>query len=155
VPVVPVPVPPEVIESHAALEVAVQVQEAPFVVRVKEFAPPVAVNVAELDEKPVTEQPAPSCETVWVCVPAVIVAVREEAFGFVATEYAIVPEAPVPVPPEVIESHAALEVAVQPQVEPFVVIDTLPVPPVAAKDAEGGVRAPTAHAAACWVTVCT
>jgi len=86
VPVAPVPVPPEVIESHAALEVAVQVQEAPFVVRVKEFAPPVAVNVAELDEKPVTEQPAPSWETVWVCTPAVIVAVRGAAFGFVATE---------------------------------------------------------------------
>jgi len=42
------------------------------------------------------------------------------------------PLAPVPVPPEVIESHAALEVAVQPQVEPFVVIDRLPVPPLAA-----------------------
>ena len=42
------------------------------------------------------------------------------------------PLVPVPVPPEVIESHAALEVAVQPQVEPFVVIDRLPVPPLAA-----------------------
>ena len=85
-PVAPVPVPPEVITSHAALDVAVQVQEAPFVVRVKEFAPPVAVNVAELDEKPVTEQPAPSWETVWVCTPAVIVAVREEASALADTE---------------------------------------------------------------------
>jgi len=150
-----VPVPPEVIESHAALETAVHVQVGPLVVKVNEFVPPDAVKVAELEEKPVTEQPAPSCETVWVCVPAVIVAVREEAFGFVATEYAIVPLAPVPVPPEVIESHAALEVAVQPQVVPFVVIDTLPVPPVAAKVAVAGVIAVTAHAAADCVTVCT
>jgi len=43
-----------------------------------------------------------------------------------------VPLVPVPVPPAVIESHAALEVAVQPQVVPFVAIDRLPVPPVAA-----------------------
>jgi len=66
-----------------------------------------------------------------------------------------VPVAPVPVAPEVIESHAALEVAVQPQVVPFVAIDTLPVPPVAAKLAVAGVSAVTAHAAASCVTVCT
>jgi len=83
----------------------------------------------------------------------VTVAVREEAFGFAETEYAIVPLAPVPVPPEVIESHAALDVAVQPHVVPFVVIDTLPVPPVAVKVAVAGVRALTAHAAASCVTV--
>jgi len=86
VPLAPVPVPPEVIESHAALETAVHVQVGPLVVRVKELVPPVAVNVAEFEEKPVTEQPAPSCETVWVCAPAVIVAVRCEAFGFAETE---------------------------------------------------------------------
>jgi len=65
------------------------------------------------------------------------------------------PLAPVPVPPEVIESHAALEVAVQPHVVPFVVIETLPVPPVAAKLAVAGVRALTTHAAASCVTVWT
>ena len=54
-----------------------------------------------------------------------------------------------------ITSHAALDVAVQPQVVPFVVIDTLPVPPVAAKLAVAGVNAVTAHAAASCVTVCT
>jgi len=61
----------------------------------------------------------------------------------------------VPVPPEVIESHAALVVAVQPQVEPFVVIDTLPVPPVAVKLAVAGESAVTVHAAADCVTTCT
>ena len=65
------------------------------------------------------------------------------------------PVAPVPVPPEVIESHAAFEVAVQPQEDPFVAIDTLPVPPDAVKLAVAGVRALTAHAAADCVTVCT
>jgi len=85
----------------------------------------------------------------------VIVAVREEAFGLAETEYSSVPLAPVPVPPEVIESHAAFEVAVQPHVVPFVVIDTLPVPPVAAKVAVAGASATTAHAAADCVTACT
>jgi len=86
VPVAPVPVPPEVIESHAALETAVHVHVGPLVVKVNEFVPPDAVKVAELEEKPVTEQPAPSCETVWVCVPAVIVAVREAALMLTETE---------------------------------------------------------------------
>jgi len=85
----------------------------------------------------------------------VIVAVRSEAFGFAAALYAIVPLAPVPVPPEVMESHAALDSAVQPQAEPFVVIETLPVPPADATVADAGVNAVTAHAAASWLTVCT
>jgi len=85
----------------------------------------------------------------------VIVAVRSAAFGFAATEYSIVPLVPVPVPPEVIESHAALDVAVHGQVEPFVVIERLPLPPVAVKLAVAGKIAVTAHAAASWVTVWT
>ena len=80
---------------------------------------------------------------------------RGAAFGLAETEYSIAPLAPVPVPPEVITSHAALDVAVQPQVVPFVMIDTLPVPPAAAKLAVAGVTAVTAHAAASCVTVCT
>jgi len=62
-----------------------------------------------------------------------------------------VPVAPVPVPPEVTESHVALDVAVQPQLPPLVEIDTLPVPPTAAKVAVAGESAVTAHAAAAWV----
>jgi len=85
----------------------------------------------------------------------VIVAVRSEAFGFAAALYAIVPLVPVPVPPEVIESHAALDSAVHSQVEPFVVIDTLPLPPVAANDSPSGESDVTAHAAADCVTTCT
>ena len=103
----------------------------------------------------------PSCSgkwfgsTVWVCAPAVIVAVRDAALVLVVTEYAIVPDSPVPEDPLVMVSHAALDVAVHPQVVPFVVIDTLPVPPAAAKLAVAGVTAVTAHAAASCVTVCT
>jgi len=74
---------------------------------------------------------------------------------FAETEYSTVPLAPVPVPPEVIESHDWLDVAVQPQLPPLVVIVTLPVPPAAAKLAVAGVIAVTAHAAASCVTVCT
>ena len=84
-----------------------------------------------------------------------IVADLVEALGFAEAEYSIVPVAPVPVAPEVIESHAALDVAVQSHVEPFVVIDTLPLPPDAVKVAVAGVNAVTAHAAASCVTVCT
>ena len=65
------------------------------------------------------------------------------------------PVAPVPVLPDVIVSHAALDVAVHPQVVPLVVSVTLPVPPAAAKLAVAGVTAVTAHAAASCVTVCT
>ena len=65
VPLVPVPAAPEVIESHAALDVAVQLQDEPFVVRVNEFVPPAAVNDADAALNPVTEHAAPSCVTVW------------------------------------------------------------------------------------------
>ena len=60
-----------------------------------------------------------------------------------------------PVVPEVIVSHAALEVALHVQEEPLVVTVTLPLPPVAAKLAVAGVSAVTAHSAADCVTVCT
>jgi len=61
----------------------------------------------------------------------------------------------VPVPPEVITSHDWLDVAVQLQLPPLVVIVALPVPPAAVKVAVAGVSALTAHASALWVTVCT
>ena len=84
-----------------------------------------------------------------------IVAVRCEAFGLAETEYSTAPFVPVPVPPDVMLSHAALEVAVQPQVDPFVVMATLPLPPAAVKVAVAGESAVTAHAAADCVTACT
>ena len=84
-----------------------------------------------------------------------IVAVRGDASGLAETAYPIVPDAPVPVAPDVIVSHAALETAVQPQLDPFVAIDTLPVPPAAATVAVAGVSPVTTHAAASCVTVCT
>jgi len=52
-------------------------------------------------------------------------------------------------------SQAALDAAVQPQVVPFVEIDTLPVPPTAVKLAVAGLSALTAHSAASCVTACT
>ena len=62
-PVAPVPVAPEVIESHAALDVALHVQDVPFVVRVKELLPPVAATVAVAELKETTAHPAASCIT--------------------------------------------------------------------------------------------
>ena len=56
-----------------------------------------------------------------------------------------------PLAPEVIESHAALDVAVQPQVVPFVVRVNEPVPPATPKDADAAPKV-TAHAAASCVT---
>ena len=81
-PLDPVPVAPEVIESHAALEVAVQPHEAPFVEIVKEFVPPAAEKVADAELNPVVAHDAASCVRVKVCPPAVIVADRVAAFGF-------------------------------------------------------------------------
>jgi len=63
----------------------------------------------------------------------------------------MVPEVPVPVAPDVIESHAALDVAVQPQVAPFVVTENEPVPPATPKEADAAPNA-TAHPAASCVT---
>ena len=63
----------------------------------------------------------------------------------------MVPEVPVPVAPDVIESHAALDVAVQPQVAPFVVTENAPVPPATPKEADAAPNA-TAHPAASCVT---
>jgi len=85
VPLVPVPVPPEVIVSHPALETALQPQELPLVVTVKEFVPPDAPKDAAAELNPVTAHAAADCVTVCVCPPAVIVADRETAFGFAET----------------------------------------------------------------------
>jgi len=49
--------------SHAALDVAVQLQDAPLVVRVNEFVPPTEVKVADAELKPVTAHAAASCVT--------------------------------------------------------------------------------------------
>ena len=59
-PVAPVPVAPEVITSHDALELAVQPHVVPFVARVKELVPPDAAKVAEPELKEVTAHAAAS-----------------------------------------------------------------------------------------------
>jgi len=64
----------------------------------------------------------------------------------------MVPEAPVPVAPEVIESHAALEDALQEQLLPLVEIMTEPLPPPAATEAEVGEKPVTPHAVPAWMT---
>jgi len=153
VPEAPVPVPPEVITSHGWLDVAVQLQVDPFVVIETLPVPPVAAKVAVAGVSAVTTHAAADCVTVCTCPPAVIVAVREEAFGFEDTLYATVPLAPVPVPPAVITSHAALDVAVQLQVDPFVARVNEFVPPAAVNVAEPELKEVTAHAAASCVTV--
>jgi hypothetical protein len=109
VPLRPVPVWPEVIESHGALEVADHGHEPPLVAIVKLPDPPDGWMTADDVEIPVTTHAAGSCVTVWTCPPTVIVALRAAAPAFGATEYAIVPPSPVPAPPETIVSHGELE----------------------------------------------
>ena len=87
---------------------------------------------------------AAACVTVCVSPPAVIVAVRCEPV-FADAEYAIVPLAPVPVAPDVIDSHDALELALQEHDASLIVIDTLPVPPDAGTLAVDGDNAVTVH----------
>ena len=86
VPVDPVPVAPEVIESQAALEVADHEQEGPFVEMVTLPVPPEEATVAVAGVSAVTAHAPADCVTAWVCPPAEIVALREEALGFAATE---------------------------------------------------------------------
>ena len=152
-PVAPVPVEPDVIVNHAALEVAVQPHELPLVEMVTLPVPPEEAKLALAGVSPVTAHAAAAWVTVWVWPPAVIVAVRLAAFGLEATEYAISPVSPVPVQPEVIVNHAALLVAVQPHELPFVEMVTLPLPPLALNDAVAGLRLVTVHAEPSWVTV--
>jgi len=71
-----------VIESHAALDSAVQPQLEPLVVTVTLPVPPDAATVAVAGASPLTAHAAASCVRVKVCPPAVIVAEREAAFGF-------------------------------------------------------------------------
>ena len=78
--------PPEVIVSHAALDTAVQPHVVPFVVMPTLPVPPVAANDAVAGVIALTTHAAASCVTVWTCAPAVIVAVREAAFGLDETE---------------------------------------------------------------------
>jgi len=153
VPLDPVPVAPEVIESHAALELADHEHEGPFVEIVTVPVPPEEATVAVAGERAVTAHAPADCVTVWVCPPAEIVALRETAFVFAATEYWMVPLAPVPEAPEVIESHAASEDADHEQFVPFVEIVVLPVPAAAEKLAVAGEKPLTTHAAADWVMV--
>ena len=80
------PVAPEVIESHAALDVADHGQDEPFVVIVTLPVPPVALKDAVAGERPLTTHAAADWVTVWTCPPAVIVALRSMAFELAATE---------------------------------------------------------------------
>ena len=80
------PVEPDVIVSHAALEVAVQPHELPLVEMVTLPVPPEEAKLAVAGVSPVTAQAAEAWVTVWVWPPAVMVAVREEALELDATE---------------------------------------------------------------------
>jgi len=62
-----------------------------------------------------------------------------------ATERAIAPIAPVPLPPKLSTSRAALEDAFQEHTAPLVVIAALPVPHAAANVAIAGVMPVTLH----------
>ena len=151
VPEVPVPEAPLVMTSQEASEVALQLQVSPFVLTETLPVPPAASNdaVAGLS---VTVQSAAPCVTTWVWPFAVIVAVRDDATVFADTVYAIVPEVPVPVAPDVITSQEASEVALQLHVSPLVVTLTEPVPPAASNDAVAGLSVTVQSAAPCVTT---
>ena len=51
------------IDSHAALETAAHEHDDPLVVRVKEFVPPDAVKLADVELKEETAHAAASCVT--------------------------------------------------------------------------------------------
>jgi hypothetical protein len=85
-----------------------------------------------------------ACVTTCVSPPAVIVAVRCEPV-FADAEYSIVPLAPVPVAPAVIDSHDASDVALHEHEASLIVIDTLPVPPDAGTLAVDGDKPVTVH----------
>jgi hypothetical protein len=152
VPLVPVPEAPDVITSHAASDVALQPQVSPFVETETLPLPPAESKLADAGLS-ATSQPAAACVTTCVWPFAVIVAVRDAATVFAATVYAIVPLVPVPEAPDVITSQPASEVALQPQVSPFVETETLPLPPAESKLADAGLSATSQPAAAC-VTTC-
>ena len=73
------------IVNHAALLVAVQPQELPLVEMVTLPVPPEEAKLALAGVSPVTAHAAAAWVTVWVWPPAVMVAVREEAFELADT----------------------------------------------------------------------
>ena len=146
VPLVPVPEAPDVITSQEASLEADHVQVSPLVVTLTEPVPPAESKLADAGLS-ATSQPAAACVTTWVWPFAVIVAVRDAATVFAATVYAIVPDVPVPEAPDVITSHAASEVALQPHVSPLVVTLTDPEPPAESKLAVAGDKATVQSAA--------
>jgi hypothetical protein len=82
----------------------------------------------------------------------VIVPVRDDATVFADTVYAIVPEVPVPVAPDVITSHEESLEADHEQPSPLVVTLTEPVPPAASNDAVAGLSVTVQSAPPCVTT---
>jgi len=147
VPLVPVPVAPEVIVNHDALEIAFHEHEALLVAIVRLPLPPEAPKVAVAGSSAVTVHGCPAWVTVWTRSPAVIRPVRVVEPTFSATAYSIDPPVPVPVAPEVIVSHGTFEVADQLHVAPLVETVVLPDPPDAEKVAVPGLSDVTVHGA--------
>jgi hypothetical protein len=116
--------------AHVALLEAVQPHDVPFVVTVTLAVPPVAAT-DPVDEERLKLHVTAGWLTVYVCPPAVTVAVRA-APVLAAAVTVTVPE-PVPLAGDTV-AHVALLEAVQPHDVPFVVTVTLAVPPVAATD---------------------
>src|SRR6185436_16901086 len=105
------------------------------------LTPPAPANADKdlLVEASVKTHETPAWFTVKVCPPIVSVPTRESEFGFAATAWLTVPF-PVPLVADVIVKKLALLTAVHAQSLAVAVRLTLPVPPVADRDALGGVR---------------
>jgi hypothetical protein len=126
----PDPLAPDVMVSHPALLVAVQVQPVGMSTDV-DPVPPVAETFWLVGVR-VAEQAAAACVTVNVFPAIVSVPVRCVPFGFALALKLVVP-LPDPLAPDVMVSQAALLVAVHPHPAPAETA-TLPVPPVAPTD---------------------
>jgi hypothetical protein len=118
--------------SHDASLEAVQPQLVPLVVTVNEPLPAVAGTNAVVDES-VKVHGAPSCVTVKLWPPAVIVPVRDSEPAF-AWKLKVTVPVPVPDGGETV-SHAAPLVAVQAQLVPLAVTVNVPLPAVAGTEA--------------------
>jgi hypothetical protein len=142
--------------SQSALSDTLQEHASALAVTVTLWLPPATVTAWELLDRLKVHGASPAaCVTSCVSSPAVIVAVRSDPV-FADTEYSIVPLAPVPVAPEVIDSHGESDVALHEHEASLIVIDTLPVPPDAGTLAVAGDRPVTVQGAdaASWLTSC-
>jgi len=132
----PVPLAPDVMETHERVSVVVQLQPA-AVVTLTLPVPAAAAGVSKVGAAvKVHGGGAPACVTVTVWPATVTLAVRGEVDVLAVNEKMVVP-LPMPVAPELIEIQETLSDAAQLQPAAVVTL-TLPLPATSAGLSEGG-----------------